>query len=45
MQDINVLRAEHEAKLAFQADLLATRMGVSKEQLALLREPSDRQFQ
>jgi hypothetical protein len=45
MQDINVLRAEREAKLASQADLLATRMGFPQEQLALLRESSDRQFQ
>jgi hypothetical protein len=45
MQDINILRAEREAKLASQSDLLATRMGFSQEQLALLRESSDRQFQ
>jgi hypothetical protein len=45
MQDINVVRAEREAKLASQADLLATRMGFSEEQLALLRESSDWQFQ
>ena len=45
MQDINVVRAEREARLASQADLLATRMGFSKEQLALLRESSDWQFQ
>ena len=44
-QDLDVLRAEHEAKLAFQANLLVTRMGASKEDLALLREPSDWQFQ
>jgi hypothetical protein len=44
-QDIDVLRAEHEARLAAQEDLLATRMGASQEYLALLREHSDSQFQ
>jgi VRR-NUC domain len=45
MQDINVLRAEHETKLASQANLLSAQMGFTKEQLALFREPSDWQFQ
>jgi hypothetical protein len=45
MHDINVLRAEHEAKLASQASLLSTQMGFTKEQLALFREPNDWQFQ
>lgn len=44
-QDIDVLCAEHEAKLASQANLLAAQMGASKEDLALLREQSDWQFQ
>jgi hypothetical protein len=44
-QDIDVLRAEHEAKLASQAQLLATQTGASKEYLALFREQSDWQFQ
>ena len=45
IQDSSVLRAQHEAELATQADLLAARAGFSKEQLALLRESSDREFQ
>jgi hypothetical protein len=45
IQDIDVLRAEHEAKLASQADFFAARAGFSKEQLELLRKPSDWEFQ
>lgn len=44
-QDIDVLRAEHKAKLASQADLLASWTGASKEDLVLFREGSDWQFQ
>jgi VRR-NUC domain len=44
-QDIDVVFTEREAKLAIQADLLAARAGMSKENLALLREQSDQQFQ
>jgi VRR-NUC domain len=44
-QDIDVLRTEHEAKLASQADTLASRVGMSKQDLEILREISDWQFQ
>jgi hypothetical protein len=45
MQDIDVLRAKYEEKLTSQLGLLSTRGGFSKEDLALLREPRDWQFQ
>jgi VRR-NUC domain len=44
-QDIDVLCAEHEAKLASQANLFATLAGMSEEGLARFREVSDWLFQ